>query len=337
MRASEPKPRVKRGGSNLEAKSPIQFTAIGEILVDFTPVVESGTTVGFHMHPGGSPYNVAVGLARLGAQAEFAGKASTDLFGRFLVAHLEREGVGTRFLSRTAAPSTLAFVAIQNGEPTFSFYGEGAADTQLMLEDLPQPILQTHFLHFGSISLLREPTATTIAELVERVRGRAVLSCDPNIRPALIADAGAYHVRLIGLLQATDIVKISATDLRWVDPHRPLEAAAGALLEQGPVLVVVTQGASGAYARTATVEMRIPAHHVEVVDTIGAGDAFTSGLLFRLGNFGVKTRSDLEEVQDHELEASLRFASVAAALTCTRPGADPPRYSEVEGSLRREG
>ncbi|MGH2400365.1 MAG: PfkB family carbohydrate kinase, partial [bacterium] len=99
------------------------YTAIGEILVDFTPVVEDGAMVGFRMHPGGSPYNVAVGLARLGAQVEFAGKRSTDLFGRFLVAHLEHEGVGTRFLSRSAAPSTLAFVSIQDGEPSFSFYG----------------------------------------------------------------------------------------------------------------------------------------------------------------------------------------------------------------------
>ena len=324
---------MKRGGSNLEAKSPIQFTSIGEILVDFTPVVESGTTVGFHMHPGGSPYNVAVGLARLGAQVEFAGKRSTDPFGRFLAAHLEREGVGTRFLSRSAAPSTLAFVSIQDGEPSFAFYGEGAADTQLLPEDLPETIASTHFLHFGSISLLREPTATTIAELVERVRGRALLSCDPNIRPRLIADAAAFHDRLARLLQVSDIVKISATDLRWFDPDRSMDAAAAALLDTGPALVVVTQGAKGAYVRTATNEMRIPARAVDVVDTVGAGDAFTSGLLFRLGNYGVKTRSDLAGVQEDELEESFRFAAVAAAITCTRAGSDPPRYEEVKELL----
>lgn len=324
--------RAKR--SNLEGESAIQFTAIGEILVDFTPVVEDGATVGFRMHPGGSPYNVAVGLARLGARVEFAGKASTDFFGRFLVAHLEREGVGTRFLSRTAALSTLAFVAIKDGEPSFSFYIEGAADTQLSAADLPEAVTRTDFLHFGSISLLREPTANTIVELVERLRRRALLSCDPNIRPALIADAHAYQMRLTRLLQVADIVKISATDLRWLDPHRPMEDAASALTQTGPMLVVVTQGAQGAYVRTATAEMRIPARQVEVVDTVGAGDAFTSGLLFRLAAHGVKTRSDLEMVTPDELEESLRFAAAAAALTCTRPGADPPRYEEVQESLR---
>lgn len=311
----------------------VQFTAIGEILVDFTPVVEGGATAGFRMHPGGSPANVAVGLARLGARVEFAGKVSTDFFGRFLLAHLEREGVGTRFLSRTAAPSTLAFVAMADGEPLYAFYGEGAADTRLLPEDLPEAITHTRFLHFGSISLLREPAASTIAGLVKRLRGRAVLSCDPNIRPALIADAAAYRDRLGTLLASADIVKISATDLRWFDPDRSVEDAAAALQAAGPALVVVTQGAMGAYVRTASQEMRIPAHQVEVVDTVGAGDAFTSGLLFRLAEKGVTTRFDLTQAQAGLLEDSLRFAAASAALTCTRPGADPPRLEQVHEVL----
>ncbi|MBI2123085.1 MAG: carbohydrate kinase, partial [Armatimonadetes bacterium] len=111
------------------------------------------------------------------------------------------------------------------------------------------------------------------------------------------------------------------------------EDAAAVLTQTGPMLVVVTQGAQGAYVRTATAEMRIPARQVEVVDTVGAGDAFTSGLLFRLAGHGVKTRSDLEMVTPDEWEESLRFAAAAAALTCTRPGADPPRYEEIQAFL----
>lgn len=309
------------------------FTAIGEILIDFTPIVEGGATVGFRMHPGGSPLNVAVGLARLGTRVEFAGKASSDLFGRFLVAHLEREGVGTRFLSRADARSTLAFVAFRHGEPSFSFYGEGTADTLLVPDDLPETIEQTEVLHFGSISLLRRPTAGTIAGLVERLRGRAMLSFDPNIRPGLIADPGAYQELLLHMFRAADIVKVSATDLAWFDPHRSMEAAAAAVLDLGPALVAVTQGARGCYVRWAGGELRVPGREVQVVDTVGAGDAFTSGLLVRLTERGLMTRAHLEQARTEVLEDSLRFATAAAALTCTRAGAEPPRRAEIDAVL----
>ena len=311
----------------------ILFTAIGEILIDFTPIVEGGATVGFRMHPGGSPLNVAVGLARLGAPADFAGKVSSDLFGRFLVAHLEHEGVGTRFLSRADAPSTLAFVALRGGEPSFLFYGEGAADTLLAPDDVPETIEQTQVLHFGSISLLRQPTAGTIAALVERLRGKAMLSFDPNIRPGLITDPRAYRDLLFRMFRAADIVKISATDLRWFDPDRSLGAATAALLELGPALVAVTQGARGCYARWSGGELRVSGHEVNVVDTVGAGDAFTSGLLLRLWERRVTTQADLARMPPEVLEDGLRFATAAAALTCTRAGAEPPRRAEIEAVL----
>lgn len=309
------------------------FTTIGEILVDFTPIMEAGKTVGFSMHAGGSPCNVAIALARMGAHVEFAGKASTDFFGRFLVTHLQRERVGIRFLSRSAAPSTLAFVTLEGDEPSFSFYGEGTADTLLRPEDLPQAIDETQFLHFGSISLLREPTAETIAGLVDRLRGRALLSCDPNIRPALIGDPVAHRSLLTRLFQAADIIKISSADLKWLSADRSLEAAAAILLALGPGLVVVTLGAKGCYALSRTGGLHIPAPAVKVVDTVGAGDAFTAGLLFRLAEEGVLSRNLLDELQAGTLEAVLRFANAAAALTCTRAGADPPRRQEIEAIL----
>ncbi len=310
------------------------FTAVGEILIDFTSIVEAGKTIGFRMHAGGSPYNVAVGLARMGARVEFAGKVSTDIFGRFLVGRLQRERIGTRFLSRSPAPSTLAFVTLESGHPVFSFYGEKAADTQLRPEDLTRGIEETEVLHFGSISLLVAPTSETITGLVDRLRGRTLLSCDPNIRPGLIGDPGAYRRLLHQVFQAADIVKLSAADAQWLMPGYSTEAAAETLLALGPALVVVTLGANGCYALSLKVQVRLPAPAVQVVDTVGAGDAFTSGLLLRLTERGLHSRDTLEEVDAATLDEVLRFATTAASLTCTRTGADPPRREEIEMGLK---
>lgn len=313
----------------------VVFTAIGELLIDFTPLVEHGETVGFRMHAGGSPYNVAIGLARCGARVEFAAKASTDFFGRFLVGHLEREGVGTRFLSRSPAATTLAFVALERGEPSFSFYRAGAADTQLRPEDLPRAIDGSDVLHFGSISLLAAPTSETVLALADRLRGRRFLSCDPNIRPSLIGDPDAYRQVLARAFQAADVLKLSAADVRWLMPGHPVEDAAAQLRALGPALVVVTLGAGGCYARTATAEVRVSSPPVTVVDTVGAGDAFSSGLLARLGERGLASRRSLERADPEALREVLRFATAAAALTCTRAGADPPRRDDVDRVLRR--
>lgn len=311
--------------------------AIGEILVDFTPVVEGGRTTGFRLHPGGSPYNVAIALARMGVEVEFAGKASTDLFGRLLVDHLQREGVGTRFLSRSPAPSTLAFVALEGGEPSFAFYGEGAADTLLQPDDLPAGITGAGVLHFGSISLLRGPAAATITGVVERLRGRALLSFDPNIRPSLVTDAAGYRQTLAWMFRAADLVKMSEADARWVAAERSADAVAAEVQAQGPALVVITRGARGASARTAAADAQVGAPEVRVVDTVGAGDAFTAGLLCALAQRGATSHEALEHLRADELHAVLRFAAAAAALTCTREGADPPRRREINEFLRNGG
>lgn len=311
------------------------FTAIGEILIDFTPIVEHGQTVGFRMHPGGSPFNVAVGLARLGARVEFAAKVSTDFFGRFLRSHLEREGVGTHFLSQSDAPTTLAFVALEGGEPAFSFYQDGTADTLLRPADLPAGIAASQVLHFGSISLLRDPTVSTIAGLVDRLRGGPLLSFDPNIRPNQVGDPPAFRQLINRLLQMADLVKLSAADLRWLTPDRAVEDAAAGLLDRGPAMVVVTLGADGCYACSRRASLRLPAPRVEVVDTVGSGDTFTAALLFGLAERDVVSRHGLHAAGPPVIAETLRFALAAAALNCTRSGADPPRREEVEQLLAR--
>lgn len=311
------------------------FATIGEVLIDFTPVMEDGRAVGFRMHLGGSPCNVAVALARLGGSVEFVAKASIDLFGRFMIEQLQREGVGVRWLTRARAPSTLAFVVLEGKEPSYAFYGAGAADTLLEPADLPAQVATSTVLHFGSISLLQNPTSRTIISLVEKLRGQVLLSFDPNIRPSLVHDEAAYRKTLEQMCAAADIVKLSATDARWWAPERPLPELATDILSLGPALVVITRGADGAYARTARVQTQAPAPVVRVVDTVGAGDAFTAAMLFTLIEKRVTSRATVETLDARSLQATVEVAAAAGALTCTRAGADPPRREELDTFLTR--
>lgn len=221
------------------------FTTIGEILVDFTPCDRPGGPAGFRMHLGGSPCNVAVGLARCGARAEFAGKISTDYFGRFLACALEREGVGTRCLVHSAAPSALAFVMPGRTAPTYAFYGADPAHTLLELDELPPAIDGTDVLHFGSISLLTPPTSETVLALAGRLRGRCLLSFDPNIRPTLVREPESYRAVLARALAITDVLKVSVDDLEWWRPDGSVQQAAAQFVDEGPVLAVVTLGGGG--------------------------------------------------------------------------------------------
>lgn len=317
-----------------------RISCLGEALIDLLPIEEEGRTIGFRMHPGGSPFNVAVAISRVGGPAAFVGKLSTDAFGRRLRATLERERVSLAWTAMAAAPSTLAFVTVDAGEPDFAFYGDGTADTLLRPEDLPEALFErTAILHVGSISLLRGTTPEAALAACERLAGRALVSLDPNVRPALVADEPAYRRTLDRLLALTDVLKISAADLAWLAPRRAPERAAVDLLADGPALVLVTHGADGVLAvRSAPGDARPSvrreaAFPVEVADTVGAGDAFQAGLLTWLFGQGVTTRAALEALSDDRLAEGLRFAAAVAALACTRPGADPPTLDVVEAFL----
>lgn len=268
-------------------------------------------------------------LARLGVPVECAGKVSTDFFGRFLMDVLTREGVGTRFLRRSDAPTTLAFVALEGGEPSFAFYGAGAADTLLSADELPEDIVTSPVLHCGSISLVRGVTADTVVTLVARMRRTSLVSCDPNIRPSLVANPDQFRHTLRELFASSDVVKMSSADASWIFPNRPLPEVAGDVLGLGAAVVVITRGSRGAAAWTAATSAEVGAPPVPVVDTVGAGDAFTAGLLYALGELGATSRPALEGLTAASLRGVLRVASAAAALTCTRAGADPPRRREL--------
>ena len=302
----------------------------GEALIDFTPARgEEGEA--FVPHPGGSPYNVSVALGRLEVPAAFLGRVSTDAFGRRLRQYLAANGVDLRYLREGPELTTLAFVHGTAGEPEFTFYGEGTADRRLRPGDLPAAFpMEVLALHGGSISLVLEPIASTLDGLLRRERGKRLISLDPNIRPGLIRDREAYRRRLDEWVSSADLVKVSRADLSWLFPKDSIDVAAGRWREAGPALVVVTLGAEGARGFGPSGVVQSPGIPVRVVDTVGAGDAFTGGLLAWLSHHGRLSREEVQRLTASELARALHYANRVAALTSTRAGADPPRRREVE-------
>jgi fructokinase len=326
-----------------------KLVCLGEILIDFLPVEVSGEVTGFRMFPGGGPFNVAVGLARLGQPTAFVSKLGADFFGRRLRQAVRAEGIDDAWLLDSSAPSTLAFVTVEAGEPSFTFYGDGAADTLLAPTDLPTQLFeQAALLHFGGISLLRGTTPTAALAAAEGLRGRALVSLDPNVRPKLIHDERAYRQTLERAVAACDLLKLSVADVAWLAPGQDPVAYAAEQLDAGPALVTLTRGGEGVTGLRKSgvaVEMvEVPVFPVAVADTVGAGDAFSAGMLAALAGSqdeaqplgGATGRAALEALSADELRACLRFGAATAAITCSRPGADPPRRQEVVAFLEAQ-
>ncbi|RRR71714.1 MAG: carbohydrate kinase [Candidatus Viridilinea halotolerans] len=314
------------------------LACLGEILYDFLPNTNSEEPTGFSLHPGGGPFNVAVGLARLGQPTAFVGKVGSDYFGRRLRRTVRAEQIDDRWLRSAAAPSTLAFVAIEDGEPAFSFYGAGAADTLLEPDELPAEFFErTALLHFGGISLLHGTTPAAALAAAEGLHGRALVSLDINVRPRLIGDEAAYRATLRRAIAACDLLKLSAADIAWLAPGTDPAVYASAQLDLGPTLVALTRGGDGVTSfrriNGALERLDQPSFAVDVADTVGAGDAFTAGLLAALAHQSALTRAALVAVPAAALCAALRQGSATAALTCTRPGADPPHYNALQEFL----
>jgi fructokinase len=301
----------------------------GEALVDLTGS-RFDDVEAYVPTPGGGPYNISIGLGRLGAPVAYLGRISQDFFGDQLRARLLASGVNARYLRDGAEPTTLAFVHHEPGrEPEYAFYAEGTADRKLLPTDVPDAFpAEVAVIHFGSLSLVLEPAASTLEALMAREHGRHLISLDPNVRPNVIGDRLAYLKRLEGWLPSVDLVKVSRADLAWLYPGEPLEPVARRWLSYGPALVVVTLGPDGSAAFTAAGVRQVEGVTVDVVDTVGAGDAFMSGLLARLYELGLLNRSRLE-APPAELAEVLQYAIRVSALTCTRAGAEPPTKSEV--------
>jgi fructokinase len=270
--------------------------------------------------------NVAVTAARLGAPAAFVGRVSTDDFGDLLWEHLRSSGVRLDAAERGPEPTARAVVE-HVPTPRFRFEGDDTADAMLAEADLSPLGPGPHILHGGTLGLFRGLTAQTLADLVERTD--ALVSLDPNVRPQIIDDRAAWFAFFDRWLPRASIVKLSSEDLQWMWPGDADKPAAARLLDRGVGVVLVTRGAAGAVAHRPAGSVAVDAPVVEVVDTVGAGDAFCGGLLAHLWQEGVTDRAALDGLDDDAWRSALRAAVSVAARTCTRPGADPPWADEL--------
>ncbi|AVS73252.1 carbohydrate kinase family protein [Paracidovorax cattleyae] len=306
---------------------------MGEALIDFTSSRADGA-LGFAGHVGGSPLNAAIACARLGQSTGLLTQLSTDLFGERILDYLQRNGVDTRFVPRSAAPSTLAFVERTPQTNRYAFYAAGSADATWAPDPLPELPPECAFLHFGSIAMLQQPASARILDMVRASAGRRVVLLDPNVRPSLIADMAHYRAQVVQWAGLSDVVKLSDEDAELLAPGQPPGALAADYLAAGAHAVVVTQGAAGATLwRTGHAPLAVAAPHVQVADTIGAGDTFTAGLSAALLSQGVGRPAQLAALDGDGWRTAMRFAATAAALNCMREGADPPSLAAVQGLL----
>lgn len=326
---AEPVPPLRRGA--------LMFLVCGEALWDLI-AVEGPGGLSFDARIGGSPFNVAVGLARLGQRSGLLTGLSTDRLGVRLAAALEAEGVATGFLVRSDRPSTLSVVDVgPEGSPAYAFYGEGAADREVRVQDLPGLGPDVWGLHAGSYSTAVEPVGSTLLELFEREAGRRLTSFDPNVRLTVEPDAALWRARIERFAGLSDVIKVSDEDLGLLYAGTPAEELAIRWLSAGAGLVVVTRGEGGAEAFSETGRIAVPGRQVPVTDTVGAGDTFQAALLAGLAERGIWGRNALDTTTRHDIGGLVDFAVAAAAITCTRRGADLPRRGELPPPVGWDG
>ena len=303
----------------------------GEALIDFTPN-EAENEVSYTPRPGGSPCNVAIGLARLGKHASFIGKISNDRFGDMLHTNLQMNGVDVNWTVRGREPTALAFV-IPDGEGghEFSFYGEKTAEQSISISDLPDLFPDDlNALHFGSYSLMLGTGAGTYEQLMRRERGRRVISLDPNVRPALFPERKLYRERIEELVRLATIVKVSEDDLAWLYPKERVVNVAARWREMGPSAGCDYAGRGRSSGITGDAVVSRSGVYLDVADTVGAGDAFMSAMLAWLDDRGFLHSEAIGALTEDEIANVLTYANTAAAITCTRPGANPPTRRQME-------
>ncbi|MEH2557426.1 fructokinase [Bradyrhizobium algeriense] len=308
----------------------------GDALVDFLPVKSVDGRDATVPVVGGSCLNIAVGMARLGAPAGFVGGISTDLFGRMIADHASASQVDLRYVTRSDCQTTLAFVRTIAGEPQYAFYDEATASRNWTYRQGSIPFDEIEAIHVGSTTLANDNGAAQALAMIEDAAGSITISFDPNCRPNLVRHKAHYVDQMNAFAAAADIVRMSDVDFEFLYGGNDYAGKARSLIEAGAGLVVVTRGIKGAQAwhgSVGAVEVQAPA--VDVVDSIGAGDSFQAALLFALRAIGrIKTRP-LSQMNSDELCRVLSFASICAAFTCGRAGADPPRQSDVGAALSR--
>ncbi|RON09764.1 carbohydrate kinase [Pseudomonas brassicacearum] len=311
------------------------YLVCGEALFDFFSENEASgqaSKVNYKAIAGGSPFNVAVGLRRLGVDAALFAGLSTDYLGRRLQQVLADEGVRPDYLLDVDAPTTLAMVEVgANGSPHYSFRGEGCADRQLTLAHLPELNEQVRGLHIGSFSLVVQPIADTLLALVRRESGKRLISLDPNVRLNPEPNIELWRSRIAELVELADLIKVSDEDLSLLYPDRDPQSVIDGWLEHRCQLVFLTRGGQGA-----TVFSRrhgswsAPATPVVIADTVGAGDTFQAALITWLTEQQLDSVEGVQQLSREQIDSMLKFAVQAAALTCSKTGPDLPYRHQLE-------
>ncbi|WP_371524850.1 carbohydrate kinase [Streptomyces sp. NBC_01283] len=311
--------------------SPCQITVLGECVADaFTEPASTPNELALRVLPGGGPANTAVSLARLGTPARFLARLSGDVFGRLFRTRLEASGVDLSSSVPAEEPSTLAVAELDaQGQAAFSFHAQNTADWQWTAEELARVDLsETACVHTGSLALVQEPGAAAVEDFLSAAAPRATISIDPNVRPLLV-QPDVYRARLAHWCALADVLRLSEDDLELLLPGIPPEQACDIWHAAGARLVVITRGADGALASLDGERVKVPAVRTSVVDTVGAGDSFTAGLLHHLGARGFLGGRLAELGLDDVAEACV-FAARTAALTCSVAGPNPPWHGQLE-------
>jgi fructokinase len=302
----------------------------GEALIDMLPRTSTLGEPCFAPYAGGAVMNTAIALGRLGAPSGFFSGLSNDMLGEVLIDTLAASKVDTSLCARSGRPTTVAFVKLVNGQATYAFYDENTAGVTLSQDQLPALPAGIDTLFFGGISLVNDPAASTYAALQARECATRVTMIDPNIRLGFIAGKeGPYRARIMAMIARADIVKLSDEDLAWVMGEGDIATLARQIIALGPKVVFVTEGAKGARAVTATQDRFVAAQKIVVADTVGAGDTVNAGILAALHAAGALTKHRIAALTDAELDAALSLGTRAAAITCSRPGANPPWAHEL--------
>ena len=307
------------------------FLVCGEALFDFFLETDSGPVAAtYAARAGGSPFNVAIGLSRLGIRSGLLTGLSTDMLGQRLVAVLRAEGVSTDYAIPTDRPTTLSLVGLDAaGVPAYQFYDNGSADTGVIEADLPRIRADIVGLHFGSYCLAATPVADAFAALATAERSRFI-TLDPNVRPTVEPDMDVWRERLAALYPLATLIKISAEDLELLHPGHSAENFAADRLAKGVKLVVVTDGGEAAHGWAAHGPLgRATPPPVKVIDTVGAGDTFQAALISQLVSDPEGAIRALDGLDSDRLARILDYAARAAAITCSRRGADLPRAEEL--------
>jgi len=300
----------------------VTVLVVGEALVDLI-VSPDGS---LEAVPGGGPFNLARTAARLGVTTAFGGGISDDVFGRRIAALLRADGVDTPVTTRTGLNTTLAIAELDaSGAASYTFYLDGTAAAELHDGDVVVGD-DVDILAVGTLGLVAEPIATTVERLVAGVADRVLVFVDPNCRPSVISDDARYRARLERVLARGDVVKVSGDDLAYLDAGSDPIAVARGLLALGPAVVLFTDGGDSVRILCADEELVVPVPGVDVVDTVGAGDAFGGAFLAFWERDG-HHRDDLTDLA--KLRSAVERAIVVAGITCTRPGADPPHLAEL--------